>query len=182
MRQGRAAGTTARHPPCLTLWRPPPSPLPRSARTTNENGPGAESAPTNAVAVGVPAAPQIASITGASGYLRVVFSPVSPVTGDSFHFVAVDSTDGQVERTAGEAEVMSFTALQSELGWGGGRVGLGDTGGRSHKAARGSAAGAPHACAPELMGGLFPAPRLLCPAPPSLPHPTAPRLPGPFLY
>ena len=86
-----------------------PASLPRSARTENDNGPGAESSPSNAVSVGRPKAPTV-SATGSSTGVEVTFTPDTLLTGDVFRYWAVDASAGSnSEPRLTEAAVSSWT-------------------------------------------------------------------------
>lgn len=98
-------------------------PHPRSARTVNDNGPGAVSAPSNTVSVGRPKQPDLAAIGSITG-VKVLFAPDTPETGDSWAYWAEDASQGgggavRLE----EALVGEVTTRQGEraaclAGWG----------------------------------------------------------------
>ena len=82
--------------------------FPCSARTSNDNGAGAESGPSNTISVGRPIAPAVTATGSASG-VEVSFTPdaASLLTTDTFRYWAVGS-DGTTERLA-EAAVGAVT-------------------------------------------------------------------------
>lgn len=67
----------------------------RSARTVNDNGPGAESAASNAVSVGKPKAPAV-QVTGSSTAVKIAFTPDMPETGDTWMYWAEDASLGSI--------------------------------------------------------------------------------------
>lgn len=84
------------------------------ARTVNDNGPGAESAASNAFSVGRPKAPAVQA-TGSSTGVKVAFTPDTPETGDTWVYWAEDASVGGGERfRLDEATVGSVTIREGE--------------------------------------------------------------------
>lgn len=88
---------------------------PARARTSNDNGAGAESSPSNTISVGRPIAPAVTATGSASG-VEVTFTPTTLLTGDTFRVWAVDaSAGGSGETRLVEREVTTVTTAQG--GW-----------------------------------------------------------------
>lgn len=84
------------------------------ARTVNDNGPGAESAGSNAFSVGRPKAPAVQA-TGSSTGVKVAFTPDTPETGDTWVYWAEDASAGSSEQwRLDEATVGSVAIREGE--------------------------------------------------------------------